>query len=555
MRAFLPKRAFGVDAFHRAASRISLSRWMFAIIGVTLTSYAAFGIEYYLIDRSYRDLLRANSTYIEFEDVIRSVSMNHRLAVFAATHAESMPVETVRTTAKDFVEAARVASDANNVIALRKYFEPILTGAGTVEAALSGPAIDFRQAREGLDNAAQNIDLLLTIASEGRKAEWEHLLAGSKSNFVILFAQICLGALTIGVIGYFVSRHLRTTIQHVIRINSAIAEGKLGVDIPEPDGRTETAQLYAALKVFQYNTIEKARLEAKARNDESRRQLRQKRVDERIDAFESLAQALLATVGGDMENMQATAKALAEAARETSVETADAASASLEASTKVQTVAAATDELAASIAEITQQVDDTRDIVMGTTEGVRKTNTSVTNLSEAAAKIGEVVDLIRDIAERTNLLALNATIEAARAGDMGKGFAVVAAEIKSLALQTAKSTEEIAAQIGAIQASTSVSAESIRQFASRMEDVNSSASVIARAVEGQKSATAEISENIQRAAAETRKVAGNMTNVSVAVESTLRSAALVQQTSSRVFDQTEALRVAINDFLKEVAAA
>lgn len=149
MRAFLPKRAFGVDAIHRAASRISLSRWMFVIIGVTLTSYAAFGIEYYLIDRSYRDLLRANSTYIEFEDVIRSVSMNHRLAVFAATHAESMPVETVRTTAKDFVEAARVASDANKIIALQKYFEPILAGAATVQAASSGPRSTFARRAKG----------------------------------------------------------------------------------------------------------------------------------------------------------------------------------------------------------------------------------------------------------------------------------------------------------------------------------------------------------------------------------------------------------------------
>ncbi len=207
------------------------------------------------------------------------------------------------------------------------------------------------------------------------------------------------------------------------------------------------------------------------------------------------------------------------------------------------------------IRDITSQVTDTKNIVMGATDSARITNKSVTGLAESARKIGEVVDLIRDVASRTNLLALNATIEAARAGDLGKGFAVVAAEVKSLSQQTARSTDEIAVQIGAIQTSTGISAEAIQALAAQMEEVNLYASLIAQAVERQGFATAEISENIQRTAAETQKAAAGMAQVTSAVAVTLQSAATVQQTSVEVADRTEELRLAIGAFLNEVAAA
>ena len=535
--------------------RVSISRWMLLLVGVTLAGYAAFGIEYYLIERAQRELLKSNSIYIEFEDYVRSASTSHQIALFAATHAGAMQIDTVRTTAADFVEAARAASIANKVAALKNYFVPILAAAMTVEAELSGPVTDLDKLRVGLNAAAQNMDLLATIAAEGRKAEWENLLAGSQSNFVILVVLICAGALVVGILGYFISAYVRRTFANVIRINSAIAEGRVDIDIPMIDSRTEVAEMYKALKLFHHNTVEKARLETSAKTDENRRELRQKRVDEKIDAFRGLVQDLLAAVGSNMENMKATAKTLTQSARETSEQATDAAGSSAEASSKVRIVAVAAEDLATSIRDITCQVDDTKNIVMNATDGARATNTTVASLAESAKKIGEVVILIRDVADRTNLLALNATIEAARAGDMGKGFAVVAAEVKSLAHQTAKSTDDIAVQIGAIQKSTGLSAEAIQALAMKMEEVNSYASLIAQAVERQGVATAEISENIHRTAAETQKVATSMANVTSSVEATLQSASIVQQTSDDVFAQTEALRVAINTFLNEVAAA
>lgn len=543
-----------ISRLHDLPLRVSFSRWMMVLVGVTLAGYVAFAGEYYLIDRAHRDLLKANSTYIELEESISAASVSHRLAVFAATHSEAMPSEAIRSTALEFAQAAIAASAANKVPALEGYFEPVLSGAASVKLALAGPATDLVKLRDGLDAAALNIGLLHGIAYEGRKAEWENLLAGSKSNFAYLIALVCIGAVLVGTIGYLISAFLKRTIANVISINSAIAAGKLDVDIPKLGGGTEVAQLYAALNIFHRNTVEKARLEADAKIEGDVRQQRQQRVEEKIVEFRKLIQGVLAAVGDDVERMKTTAKAMSDAARETSEQAGSATEASAEASLKVQAVAASATELAASIDEISRQVDDAKNIIRVATDGARMTNNSVASLSDSAKKIGEVVTLIRDVADRTNLLALNATIEAARAGEMGRGFAVVAAEVKSLAFQTSKSTEEIAAQIGEIQKSTKISADSIHALALKMEEVNSFATAIAHAVLGQGNATAEISENIQRAAVETHKAARNMTSVTSAVDTTLQSAATVEKTSSSVVVQMDAMRSAIGAFLKDVAA-
>jgi methyl-accepting chemotaxis protein len=539
----------------RLAFRVSISRWLLLLVGVSLIGYAVFGVEYFLIESAHRDLLKRNSTYIELENYVRSASTNHQIAMFAAAHTVSVPENAVRTSATDFVEAARAAAAENSVAALQKYFKPILDGADGVEKSLLPTSVDLDGLAQGLKAAEQSMDLLVLIIGEGRKAEWANLLEGSQTSFVVLIALICVGSVVVGALGYFISAYVRRIFSDVLRINSEIARGKLDIEISEIDGRTEAAQLYAALRIFHRNALEKDQLEANAKRDGDNRKLHQSRVDKAIEEFRNIVQELLAVVRGNMEDMQETAKALAQSARKTAEQATDAAGSSAEASSKVQIVAGAAEELAASIRDITSQVTDTKNIVMGATEGARITNKSVTGLADSAKKIGEVVGLIRNVASRTNLLALNATIEAARAGDLGKGFAVVAAEVKSLSQQTARSTDEIAVQIGAIQTSTEISAEAIQALAAQMEEVNLYASLIAQAVERQGFATAEISENIHQTAAETQKVAESMAQVTSAVAVTLQSAATVQQTSVKVADRTEELRLAIGAFLNEVAAA
>jgi methyl-accepting chemotaxis protein len=539
----------------RLAFRISISKWLLVLVGVSLIGYSVFGVEYFLIERAHSDLLKKNSVYIEFENYVRVASTNHKIATYAVAHAGVMADDAVRASAADFVEAVRAAAAENKVEALNDYFKPVLDGARDIEKSLSSPSVDLGLLAEGLKAAEENIGLLVLIAGEGRKAEWENLLAGSQSSFVRLMALIGIGSVVVGALGYFISAYVRRTFSNVLRINREIAEAKLDIEIAEIEGNTEAAQLYAALKVFHRNTREKIQLEASARLDDDNRRLRQRRIEKAIDEFRNLVQELLSVVGSNMESMQATAEALTQSAQGTAEQAKYAAKSSAEASSRVENVTRAAESLSASIHDITKQVTDTKNIVIGATAGARLANKSVTNLAESATKIGDVVGLIRDVANRTNLLALNATIEAARAGDLGRGFAVVAAEVKSLSQQTASSTDEIAVQIGAIQSSTGASADAIQALAAKMEEVNLYASMIAQAVEGQGAATSEISENIKSTAVETHKAAESMAHVTSAVAVTLQSAATVHQTSVEVSGRTEELRLAIGAFLNEVAAA
>ena len=217
-------------------------------------------------------------------------------------------------------------------------------------------------------------------------------------------------------------------------------------------------------------------------------------------------------------------------------------------------MAAATEELAASIAEISRQVGQSKDVVASATECTRASNEKVAGLAAAVQVIGEVVSLIQAIAEQTNLLALNATIEAARAGEMGKGFAVVAAEVKELATQTSKATDDIGSQIGTIQSSTQEAVESIQSIANIMEDVSGYTTAIATAVDQQDCATNEIKRSANDASVGTQAVSESMASVTRTATETSRSASMVLEASSEVADSAEQLRAQIDAFLKDVAA-
>jgi methyl-accepting chemotaxis protein len=276
-------------------------------------------------------------------------------------------------------------------------------------------------------------------------------------------------------------------------------------------------------------------------------------IDAAISSFRERVETVLATVSESAVSMQMTATALLSASGQTSQRAEGAVQASNEASTNVETAAVAADELSSSIAEISRQLNQTTEVVRSAVEEAQTTNEQIAGLAEAAQKIGDVVKLIRDIAGQTNLLALNATIEAARAGESGRGFAVVAAEVKSLAVQTARATEEIASQILAVQGSTSGAVEAIRSITSRMHEINRYTSAVAASVEQQSAATGEISHNVTSAAQGSNVVVSVLGEVTGAATETRVSAETVLAASQAVEAAVGNLRAEVGNFLTKVA--
>ena len=276
-------------------------------------------------------------------------------------------------------------------------------------------------------------------------------------------------------------------------------------------------------------------------------------IDLAITSFRPQVEALLSSVSDSATAMRSTASALFGSSEHTSQRAESAVHAFNEASKNVETAAVAADELSHSIAEISRQLTHTSSIVGLATDEARATDAEITGLSTGAQKIGDVVKLIRDIAEQTNLLALNATIEAARAGEAGKGFAVVASEVKSLAVQTAKATEDIANHILAVQDSTSGAVDAIRQIAARMQEINQYTSTVAAAVEQQNAATGEISHNVTSAARGTGQVVSVLGEVAGAATETRSSAQVVRDASESVEQAVADLRLEVEDFLAKVA--
>jgi Methyl-accepting chemotaxis protein len=272
----------------------------------------------------------------------------------------------------------------------------------------------------------------------------------------------------------------------------------------------------------------------------------------KADSFERDVQAIVSHVAEAATQMENSARTMAANAEETSVQSTTVAAAAEEATTNIQTVAAAAEELHSSISEISRQVSQSAAIASGAMDEASRANDMVQSLAEAAGKIGQVVKLINDIASQTNLLALNATIEAARAGDAGKGFAVVANEVKSLANQTAKATEEIASQIAAVQNATRDAVGAIGGIATTIGEINEIAGSIATSVEEQGAATQEIARNVQQAALGTQEVTGTIARVSTAAFETGNAARDVLDSAVSLTGNATQLTGEVDRFVREI---
>ncbi|SHM42431.1 methyl-accepting chemotaxis protein [Roseibium suaedae] len=334
-----------------------------------------------------------------------------------------------------------------------------------------------------------------------------------------------------------------------------IADGDLNVAVDATERLDEIGDMARCIEVFKQNSVERERLAEERKVGHIAREQREKSIDNLISGFRAEAQTVLSSVEENLMRVEEMSNLLSERSNAAASRGSNAVGNSESASANVQAVASATEELNASISEIARQVETTADIVGRTTRNAQASNEKIAGLAEAANRIGDVVSLISEIAEQTNLLALNATIEAARAGEAGRGFAVVASEVKSLAGQTAKATEEISTQIAAIQASTHEAVEEIVLVSGSMEEVNSYTSAIASAVQQQGSATREISVNVTEAAQGTLSVTTAVSSLSQDVVDNATSADHMREATFQMKSQATQLRQSVERFLSEVSAA
>ena len=339
-------------------------------------------------------------------------------------------------------------------------------------------------------------------------------------------------------------------------VMEALAGNDLKATVPGVDRRDEVGDMARTVEVFKKNGLEVEQMRADQLVTE-KRNAEQRKADmiKLADDFEGAVGEIIETVSSASTELEASAGTLSKTAERAQEITTTVAAASEEASTNVQSVASATEELTSSVNEISRQVQESARMANEAVSQARETNEQVSRLSQAATRIGDVVELINTIAGQTNLLALNATIEAARAGEAGRGFAVVASEVKALAEQTAKATGEIGQQITGIQAATQQSVNAIKEISGTIEKLSEISSTIAAAVEEQGAATQEISRNVQQAAEGTQQVSSNIVDVQRGASETGSASSQVLSAAGSLSRDSTRLKVEVGKFLDTVRAA
>jgi methyl-accepting chemotaxis protein len=377
--------------------------------------------------------------------------------------------------------------------------------------------------------------------------EYEAAAASSQRN-LIFGAVAILGAAVL--LAFLLGRGLSRPLTAITAVMNRLSSGDTDVTIPGGDRKDELGTMALAVDVFRRNMIEAGTMreaqEAAKRGTETEKKALQRRM---ADRFEADVKSVVGAVAKATQDMQRVAGEITGSVNGASERTTAAAAASEQASASVSTVAAATEELASSVAEIGRQVTHSSDVADNAVVKATQTTEMVGGLADAAEKIGGVLRLIGAIASQTNLLALNATIEAARAGDAGRGFAVVASEVKGLASQTAKATEEIAGQVSAIQAATGDCVGAIGGISDTIREISGIATTIAAAVEEQGSATREIARSVQQAAAGTREVSHNIAGASQAADQSRALADNVLTASGELSQHAAALFQSVDTFL------
>ncbi|MGO8921290.1 MAG: methyl-accepting chemotaxis protein [Stellaceae bacterium] len=397
-----------------------------------------------------------------------------------------------------------------------------------------------RDIEQGSQEATQATDGITRLSSQ---AGWNNVIGLGAAAFLIPFGA------------YLIQLAVVRPFLRITATMGRLARYDFDVEIEGADRKDEIGRMATALKVFKDSMKKTNQLAAEQKAEQLGKERRQKMIEAHVAGFESKVQETLHMLGAASAEMRSTAQGMAATADEARRQVTAVAAASEQASANVQTVASATEEMASSAGEISRQINQSSQVAAQAVSEAAKTSATMDALVAAAQKIGDVVGLITEIASQTNLLALNATIEAARAGEAGKGFAIVAGEVKSLASQTAKATEEIAAQITAVRGVTKDAAGAIQGISRTIGEMNQIATAIAAAVEQQASATHEITRNTQEASRGTQDVSRNIVGLNQTAGKTDAAAKQVLSASEGLSHRAEALRAEIGEFLANIRVA
>ena len=469
-------------------------------------------------------------------------------------------IEKLRSRAQEYLNGAKqISAVRGEVIALRQAGSSASAETNEKIAKLNEEAL--RIAREVTLPIADDMEALAHKITEFARASAEEARSSADAEAVSvermsLTAGIAVALLLIGTCVFSVF-----TIARPMRALSLsmeeLAGGNFAVVLPGLGRKDELGDVAGAVEKFKVVSEQKARDEAEAKMRQDKIAAEQRKADmiKLADSFEAAVGEIVETVSSASTELEASASTLTSTAERSQELATTVAAASEEASTNVQSVASATEELSSSVTEIGRQVQESARMASEAVGQARTTNDRVSELSKAAARIGDVVELINTIAGQTNLLALNATIEAARAGEAGRGFAVVASEVKALAEQTAKATGEISQQISGIQGATNESVTAIKEISSTIEKLSEISSTIAAAVEEQGAATQEISRNVQQAAQGTQQVSSNITDVQRGATETGTASSQVLSAAQMLSGDSNRLKVEVGKFLDTVRAA
>ena len=438
-------------------------------------------------------------------------------------------------TLKDYVSAVRQVIDMSSNSAYALIF---MGTAQQVFDVFVKQQADMKAAVE-----SEKTELMQRIRANGRSARIIFVVASGLAIVVAVLTTILLGNL--------ISRPVIA----LAGLMRRLAGGDLQIETRYVGRRDEIGAIAEALAVFKETAVAAGEMAAERERQSREQEQRAQKLASLAETFDRQVSGVLGTVAAAAVELEATASSMADTAEQTRHQSSAAMNASQQAAMNVNTVAAAAEELASSVGEIGRQVSLSTDVAGKAVAEAEETNRTIKGLAEASQKIGAVVALINDIASQTNLLALNATIEAARAGEAGKGFAVVASEVKSLATQTAKATEEITAQVSNMQQVTHQAVRAIESIGSTIDNISKIATTIAAAVEEQGASTSEISRNVQEAAAGTMTVSQNVSGVTDLAARTGDAANNVLDSASNLSQQSDALRRQVDQFLAEVKAA